>query len=226
MTLPTPTADAPPASVRVSAVGGRVTVVTGSAFSVKGAADVRRDGAVATVAAGSSRIDVTVPAGAHVAIGTTSGRVQARGRLGDAAITSASGRVSVEHAASVDIRCGSGRVEVGSVDGMCRVRAETGRVSVEQAGTADVSTESGRIEVGSVSGPVRAHSVSGRITIGLSQAADVDAETISGRVEVRVPGGVVAAIDRGDGDPGPETADCHVRAASVSGRVDVVSASR
>lgn len=212
--------------VRVSAVSGRVTVVAGSAFSVKGPADVRRDGALVTVQAGSSRIEVTVPHGAHLAIGTTSGRVQARGELGDAAITSVSGRVSVEHAASVDVRSGSGRVEVGSVDGMCRVRAENGRVTVARAGAADLSTESGRIEAGSVAGPVRAHSVSGRVTVELSQAADVDAETISGRVEVRLPPGVVAAIDRGDGAPMAEPADCQVRVASVSGRVDVVSAGR
>lgn len=218
-----PTAAAPPSTVRVSAVSGRVTVVAGSAFSVKGHADVRIDGAVATVAAGSSRVEVTVPTGAHVAIGTTSGRVQARGELGDTAITSVSGRVSVEHATSVDVRSGSGRVEVGSVDGMCRVRAEHGRVSVGRAGSADLSTGSGRIEVGSVAGPVRAHSVSGRVSVGLIRAADVDAETISGRVEVRLPPGVAAAIDRGDGALPTEPADCHVRAASVSGRVDVVS---
>ena len=211
----------------MSAVSGRVTVLAGSTFSVKGPADVRHDGALATVEAGSSRVEVMVPLGAQVAIGTTSGRVQARGELGDTAVTTVSGRVSVEHAASVDVRAGSGRVEVGSVDGMCRVRAEHGRVSVQQAGAADLSTESGRIEVGSVSGPVRAHSVSGRVTVELSQAADVDAETISGRVEVRLPPDVVAAIDRGDGAPTTtEPADCHVRATSVSGRVDVVHSGR
>ncbi len=212
--------------MRVSAVSGRVTIITGSEFSVKGHADVRIDGSVATVAADSARVEVTVPSGAHVAIGTTSGRVQARGELGDTAITSVSGRVSVANATSVDVRSGSGRVEIGSVEGMCRVRAENGRVSVEHAGSADLSTESGRIEAGSVAGPVRAHSVSGRVSIELSRAADVDAETISGSVEVRLPPGVVAAVDRGDGAPPTAPADCHVRAASVSGRVDVVGAAR
>ncbi len=73
-----------------------------------------------------------------------------------------------------------------------------------------------------MAGPVRAHSVSGRVTVELSGAADVDAETISGRIEVRLPPGVVATVDRGDGAAATEPADCHVRAASVSGRVDVV----
>lgn len=56
-------------------------------------------------------------------------------------------------------------------------------------------------------------------------AQDVDAETVSGRITVRLPHGVRPwVVQRSDVDLGPEQHDCVVTARSVSGRVDVVTA--
>ena len=56
-------------------------------------------------------------------------------------------------------------------------------------------------------------------------AQDVDAETVSGRITVRLPPGVRPwVVQRSDVDLAPERHDCVVTARSVSGRVDVVTA--
>lgn len=175
--------------MRIAAGSNRVTVVAaaGTPFAAKGKAAIVHDGAQVTVDQVRSALTVTVPEGAEVVIGTSSGRVECRGRLGALAVTTTSGRVDVDSAAAVDVRSSSGMVHVGTVAGTCRVHAVSGQVRVESAGDADVSTKSGRIALIDVHGPVSVHSVSGHVAVAMRRAADVHAETVSGRIELRMP---------------------------------------
>lgn len=211
--------------MRISSTDHRVEVVAEERgdVAVEGRAHVAKTGATWTVDRVRGRVTVRMPIGSDVVVGTTSGRVEVRGRAGDVAVVTESGRIEIEHARSVDARSDSSRVEVGRVDGTCRVRSVAGRVAVRSCGDADVATRSGRIELPDVHGTVRSHCVSGRIEVGLASAHDVDAETVSGRVSVSLPAGVRA--HRPDIDDGSLAvdADCTILARSVSGRVEVSS---
>ena len=194
--------------VRIAATNERLGVVAEDRddITVRGDAGTHLDGDVLTLEA-HGHLQVHVPTGTSLVIGTTSGRVGVHGAVGSCSISTESGRVSVEHARRLDVRSGSGRVEVGTVEDGCRVRVRSGRIQVRSCGAADVSTENGRIQLSDARGTVRAHCVSGRISIRLVEAADVTAETVTGRVEVVVP---------------PGTLDTHrIRARSGSGRAVV-----
>ncbi len=220
-------ADAAVTSVRVSANSGRVKIVAEARRDVEvlGRATENHEGRRTTIAAGSNRVEVRVPTGADLVIGTSSGRVNVEGRVGVVAVVTKSGRVTVERAQTLDVRTRAGRVQVGHVDGHSRVRATSGRVTVAQTAAADVATKSGRIELASVTGRTTAHCVSGRIEVRLDVAADVEAETVSGRITVRVPDHVRVHTVTGALPPGPppEGSDCTIATRSVSGRVSVES---
>jgi DUF4097 and DUF4098 domain-containing protein YvlB len=212
--------------VRISGREGRVQIDARSHDEIvlHGNAEVSVVDGVATVAEVRGRIALRVPEGTNLVVGTTTGRVDIRGRAGDVAVVTSSGRVVVADAASVDVRSRSGPVVVGQVRGECRIHNESGRVTVEGCTSAVVASRSGRIILSGARGPVRAHCVSGRIEITLLESADVDAETISGRVTVSLPR--QARAYRQEGEPHgavPEGFDCVVRARSVSGHVDVMT---
>ena len=212
---------------RISSVSNRVRVVAENRddIVVDGKAKVRHHGAQTTIERVGSGIVVRVPKGTDLVIGTTSARVEVRGKVGNVSIVTVSGRISVERAESVDARTMSARIEVGQSANACRLRTGSGRISVHACGDADVATGSGRIELGAVRGPVHAHCVSGRIEVGLAAAYDVEAETVSGRITVSLPKGVKAYRPSGTDRSGgrPDDADCTIYARSVSGRVDVKS---
>ena len=76
-----------------------------------------RDVSPFTVETSSSAVEVRVPEGTDLVIGTTSGKVTVEGRVGAVAVVTSSGRVSIDHARSVDARTKSGRVHVGYAEG-------------------------------------------------------------------------------------------------------------
>jgi len=212
-------------AVRISSVSDRVRIIAENRndITVDGDARIQVDGDRTTVDHVKSRLTVRVPLGTDVVIGTTSGRVEVAGAVGAASVVTESGRIEIEEAASLDARTTSARVQVGRVSGRCRVRNKSGRVEVGACGGADVATKSGRIDLQHVTGPVEAHCVSGRIEIRLDTSANVDAETVSGRISVHLPDAARPHRVEGPmvfGDP-PDGCDCTVRAASVSGRVEV-----
>lgn len=208
--------------VRVAAGSSRVRVIAGDhTFRVEGTAQVRVDGAEATVET-SQGVTVYVPTGTDIVVGTRSGRVDVRGAAGAVAVVSTSGSVAIEAAERVDARTTSGRVKVDHCHGECRVASRSARVTVGHCGTADVSTTSGRIDLRGADGSVRAHCVSGRIDVEMAGPHDADVETVSGRVEVTYPTGVrFQRREVGDPDPTEPEAACCVVARSVSGRVSV-----
>ncbi|MGI9611872.1 MAG: DUF4097 family beta strand repeat-containing protein [Acidimicrobiales bacterium] len=213
-----------PEAVRISSTSHRVTVIgeARSDVSVDGDARVYRDDVGTTVVDVAGTLTIRVPEGTSIVIGSSSGRVEVSGPIGDIAVLTDSGRIDIAEAASVDARTTSGRVQIGTVDGTCRVSSVSGRIHVGGCGSASVATDSGRVSLEHVAGPVEAHCVSGRIDVSLDSAHDVAAETVTGRVTVSMPSGVeVFESTESTAVIRPPDCDCTVSAQSVSGRIDV-----
>lgn len=209
--------------VRIAS-NGRVDVVAEQRgdVDVHGDADVARAGSTTTISSTSGRLEVRVPVGIDLIIGTTSGRVAVSGEVGKLSVVTESGRVAVERAETADVRSETGRIDIGQTDGHCRVRSESGSVSVSSCQRANVATGSGTIALHGVRGTVQAHCTSGRIDIEMATANDIEAETVTGRIAVSLPSGVRAfRTEVTDGQATPDDADCTIFARSVTGRIDV-----
>lgn len=176
-----------------------------------------------TVDGDSSAVEVRVPEGTDLVIGTTSGKVTVEGRVGAVSVLTTSGRISIDQARSVDARTTSARVHVGHAEGVCRIVSASGRVEVDRCGAADAASGSGQVVLGDAHGRVRATSTSGKVSVAVAGAHDVEAETVSGRIEVSYPDGVRPLVVSPDDDVAGATQghDCTVVARSGSGRVVV-----
>jgi hypothetical protein len=214
-------------TVRIASTSGSVHVIAEvrADVDVPDSVEYSVHDSMTTVCSGSRRVTVRVPEGTDLVIGSASGRVDVVGRAGSVAVVTRSGRVSVDTARSVDIRTTSGRVTVGSATESCRVLTKSARVDIGGCGASHLTASSGKITVAAANGPVHAHCVSGRVDVATTSAQDVDAETVSGRISVRMPPGVRPwVVHRDDAQLAPEPYDCVVTARSMSGRIDVFSA--
>ncbi len=216
-------APAPTAVVRISTGSGAVHVQAEADRTECWSNVDALDGTPMTIDGGSSKVEVRVPEGTDLVIGSTSGKVTVDGRVGAISVLTTSGRISIDHAASVDARSTSGRVEVVHADGECRVVSTSGKVEIGRCGAADAASRSGRIVLADAHGPVRANCTSGKIVVAVAGAHDVEAETVSGRIDVSYPVEVrplvaSSAADLAAATPGH---DCTVVARSGSGRVVV-----
>lgn len=216
------TAGGSPTRVRIAAGTNRVTVDAraGAAFALSGKADLVDDAGQITIDRVRSSITVTVPEGSEIVIGTSTGRVRCTGRLGAVAVTTKTGRVDVDAAASVDVRAATSTVTIGVVTGTCRVHTKSGRVRIDEAGDTEVSTRSGRITLANVRGAVTAHSITGRVNVAMSESRDVNAETVTGRIELRLPRSAATDTPAGATLPPPHIAPI-VHTRSTTGRVVV-----
>lgn len=212
-------------TIRIAGGSGRVrvrAVADLGEVSVDGAAaDV--DGAEMTIDGGSSTVELRVPEGIDLVIGTSSGRVETFGRLGSVAVVTNSGKVSIDEAEVVDIRVDSAKVEVAVVTGDCRVVGGSGQVTIGRCGSAHIATRSGRITMRAVHGRAQVHASSGKIDVTMATPSDVDAETVSGRITITMPAAARVRVETPtsatvavDGEH-----DCVVTARSGSGRVVV-----
>jgi DUF4097 and DUF4098 domain-containing protein YvlB len=131
---------------------------------------------------------------------------------------------------SVKVSAVSGSVEVGHALGDVDIRSVSGNLSVERAdGECSLNSKSGRITVGRVGRLAKAATISGKVDLTTDGAADVEVKTISGHVSLKVPPGKAPRIKfrslagklRCDCEQGD---DFEVRAASVSGSVDITPA--
>jgi DUF4097 and DUF4098 domain-containing protein YvlB len=219
-------APAPTAVVRITTSSGAVRVKAEADRTECWSSIAALDTSPITVAGDSSAVEVRVPEGTDLVIGTTSGRVTVEGRVGAISVLTTSGRISIDRALSVDARTRSGRVQVGYAEGVCRIVSASGRVEVDRCGSADAASRSGQVVLADAHGHVRATSTSGKVRVTVAGAHDVEAETVSGRIEVSYPAGVrplvvspdVAVDDVAAATPGY---DCTVVARSGSGRVVV-----
>lgn len=216
-------APASTAAVRISTSSGAVRVRAEPDRTVFWSSVPASDVAPVTVDGGSSAVEVRVPEGTDLVIGTTSGKVTVEGRVGAISALTTSGRISIEWAASVDARTRSGRVDVGHVDGVCRIVSTSGRVEIDRCAAAEAASGSGKVVLTDAHGPVRATSTSGKVSVALAGAHDVEAETVSGRIEIAYPVGVrpLVVSTRGDVAAARQECDCTVVARSGSGRVVV-----
>src|SRR5438067_10423688 len=103
--------------VRVSTHSGSITVVGESRADVVADGpvrmDVEDDGSIKiTSKKGSSSLTIRCPEGSDVVVGTHSGSLTLKGRLGAARVTTMSGSIKAEQVSSADIRARSGSVEV------------------------------------------------------------------------------------------------------------------
>jgi DUF4097 and DUF4098 domain-containing protein YvlB len=214
--------------VRVATSHGRVDVVAEPRHDVAvEGGRARREGSTLTVEGGAGRVEVRVPEGTAVVVGTSSGRVRLAGRLGAVSAATTSGRITVDDVASADLRAVSGRIEVTRCAGTCRARTASGRIDIGEVGGLDASTDAGRIRVRHVSGEVQARTTSGRIDIGIEGPSEVSAETISGRIVLGLGDGLGARLDASSAghvdNRAPAGDDCRIVARSASGRVEVRS---
>jgi DUF4097 and DUF4098 domain-containing protein YvlB len=175
----------------------------------------------------SSSLDVRCPTGTHVRAGTASGRVELRGRLGDARVTTTSSSVTVEEVGSLEVRTASGSIEVDRCAGYCRLQSASGRVDVGDAGDVDITAKSGSVDVARTGGG-RVHAVSGSVEVGWTGERDLDVRAISGSTRVVVPDVLrprvrlrsVSGNARCDCDEGDDRC---IDASSVSGSIQVLA---
>ena len=215
-------------SLTVTTSSGRV-VITGEdrpdiVVDGKAAIEDGDDGGV-IVRASSSSLDVRCPVGTDVRVGTSSGGVELRGRLGDARVTTSSSSIRVEDVDALELRSSSGSLEVETCVGYCRLQTASGSVTVDDAGDVDISTKSSSIRVGRAAGG-KVHSVSGSIELGATGVGDLEVRSISGSVKVILPEGArprfrlrsVSGKIRCDCDEGD---DGNISIATTSGSIQV-----
>jgi DUF4097 and DUF4098 domain-containing protein YvlB len=175
---------------------------------------------------GSKPLNVRVPIDTDVSIGTQSGSVSVRGKLGAMSVTTMSGDIEVEDAEDLDARSMSGKITVGKVRGRCRLNAVSGKIYGADVDTAYVQSVSGSIKFDRVIGDVRAKTVSGSIDLNALGDGAIAVKTISGRVRIALPEGTEPETRfktrghvRCEFNPGR---DCRVEAVSLSGSIEVV----
>ncbi len=174
-------------SVRVDAAPGIELSIDGGAVvgDNEGELQVRRT-------EGASTIVVHCPLDTDVTIGTVSGSIVTEGRLGAVRVVTVSGKVHVAEAQRVDVRAKSGTVELDACAGECRVVVISGKVKVGKAQRISVAGVSGTVRAEQVEG-AEVKTVSGKVMLGATGTGAVSVHTVSGTVEIEVPGDVEPA---------------------------------
>ncbi len=178
--------------VRVSTQSGSITIVGEPRDDVEvghGRADLYEDddGAICVKPHGSESLEVWCPDGADVVVGSASGSLHLRGRLGTVRATAESGGITTEEVEAADLRTVSGSIRVEDCEGQCRARTESGSIKIDEAGSVEASITSGTVRVGYVRATVRIRTVSGSVEVGAGGAGPVTIETMSGSVKLSLP---------------------------------------
>ena len=179
------------------------------------------------VRGGSDGVDLVVPAGTDLSVGTSSGRITLEGPLGRVTVTTRSGKIKIEQCAELDARTTSASVEVGRVNGDARVKTASGGITLsEVAGAVRASTVSSELDV-RAGGPTVVKTVSGSVKLVVTEARDVAAGSVSGAVQIAVPPGShpATALRSMSGSRSVEPSigtDFEVKARSASGSLAVV----
>jgi DUF4097 and DUF4098 domain-containing protein YvlB len=205
----------PGARLKVLNVSGKVRVVSEDRDDIEidppeRWLEISDDGRVAETRAKSTNLDIKVPHGLNISIGTVSGNVEMIGRFGIVKVSSVSGSVRIgDTAGDADIRSISGHIEVGNCGGRCRA-----------------NTKSGHIQIAHVVSDLLAHTMSGGIEVGTAGEGEVTLKTISGRVEVRVdpgrkPRAKLRSLSGRVRCECPQGGDFDLKASTISGSVEV-----
>jgi DUF4097 and DUF4098 domain-containing protein YvlB len=185
------------------------------------------------------RLNIKVPEGAKVQFEGASADLRGRGRFGaleadsasgdvefddvggDATVNSASGDVTVRSIdGGAEVNTASGDIELGRVGGELVAKAASGDVKIDDAEAGvKIRTASGDQRIGGVTaGSVELQSMSGDISVGIRQGSNVwvDARAMSGDLS--------SELELGDEQPADDAPLVELRAASMSGDVDVLRA--
>lgn len=203
------------ARVKVVSVSGTVRVQSDDRTDMEVEPDDRRvvysdDGRVVEVKSKSTNVDIRVPVGCNVQVGTVSGNVEMLGKFGRVTASSVSGHVRVgDTNGDADIRSISGHIEVGDCGGRCRA-----------------NTKSGHIELAHVASALQAHTMSGSIEVGTAGEQDVEIKSISGRVTVKVdtgkaPRAKLRTLSGRVNNGCPQGTDFELKASTISGSIEV-----
>jgi DUF4097 and DUF4098 domain-containing protein YvlB len=141
-------------------------------------------------------VELTVPSGTPLKLGSLSGEFTVVGRCGTADFASGSTEVKAEHIdGDLRLRYGSGDCDIERVTGSVQVKSGSGTVNLGEVGGALTSTSgTGRLEVGTVHGAVRFRAGSGGASLDAIYG-DVDLTSGSGELRIGVPSGVSAKLD-------------------------------
>lgn len=176
----------------------------------------------------NENVELRVPIGTNLTIGSISGRVQTRGEGGDIRVSTASSAIEVDHAHRADLRSISGAIAIRS-SGSCRLSTKSGRVEAGAVSNAQVTTVSGRIHIATADGEVAIKTVSGRVDVGTAGREDVTIHTISGSTLVRMPAGTrpelrLKSLGGHIRSGFAAGTDCRVAVSTLSGRIELVDA--
>lgn len=149
---------------------------------------------------GTTRYDVTVPAGARVNASALSGRITVTGTRGEMTLTSASGGITASDAVGrSSVETMSGRVTLQRFEGNTRINALAGSVSVNDVkGELDVEIVSGSVRVDRAAlDALRYKGMTGQLDFGgtLGTQARHTVETHTGGVILRLPAEFGATIE-------------------------------
>lgn len=215
--------------LRVTTRSGSVKIICEDRPDVlveSGAHEVANDGDGIEVTGRSGALVIRSPIGTDAFIGCASGVVSLQGSLGEARVTTRSGRISIEQARRVDARTASGDITVESCDEECRCQTKSGRLRVGRADSGEFVAASGSVEVDAIRA-VHVRMGSGSVMIGLTDAASVDVEAHSASVTLSVTAGSHPALElrtasgqvRCDCEPG---SDGVIRVRTRSGQISVI----
>ncbi len=206
-----------PAGARLKVVGvsGQVRVFSEDRTDIEIDPSDRRieisdDGRVAETRSRSTNLEVRVPHGLNVSVGTVSGGIELVGRFGIVKLSSVSGHIRIgDTTGNADIRSISGHIDVGRCGGSCRANTKSGHIQIER-----------------VAGELQAHTMSGSIEAHTAGQEEVSLKTISGRVTVQVDHGRAPRVKlrtlsgkvRCDA---PQGNDFELKASTISGSIEV-----
>jgi len=151
--------------VQATTIHGGISIVGGRVYA--GGTEI-----TSAVTVEPTRLDVTLPAGSHLAARVDAGTITTSGDLPEARITTTSADVDVLAVRALTARTISGDITAWAV-----------------TGTATLATISGDIRIDDTDGPVSAATTSGDIDITTSSPVNIDTESVSGDINVRTGGG-------------------------------------
>ena len=141
------------------------------------------------------QVAIRCPEGADLGLATHSADLEARGRMGDVTVKSASGDVSVGDAGALSVATASGDVVAGAITGTVTVKGASGDVGIRSiGGPGTITTVSGDVSVGPTEEAIAVNTVSGDVELEAT-GAGVRVTAVSGDVSVATRPGLALWID-------------------------------
>lgn len=185
------------------------------------------------------RLEIRAPEGANLRVSTASGDLRARGRFGWFVGEVASGDIEIDElVGDAKVKAASGDVRLDSVGGTAIVNTASGNARLGRiAGDAVVKTASGDVLIGDAGADVTVATASGDQRIDAVTAGGVDLKSASGDIRIGIRQGSNLWVDAramsgdlsselalDDEPPADDAPLVELRAASMSGDIDVVRA--